>query len=174
MSRVDNGVVEAVRKDNKALNIGGNWYSSYEGFSGISKNDVVSFEFTVKGQWKNIKGAIEKVTGGAGADDAPTLRGTSPNAEELPPHYMIARGYMNKVQVFPIPFDHPDRAIIRQNSLTNAVNMMAHGDILASIDDSGLMAEACIEVASIFEKYSTGQLEMEEAERLVAEQHTEK
>jgi len=169
---VSNGVVEAVRKDNKGLMVASNWYSSFNAFSGIVKGDVVSFNFKEKGQWKNIQGPIEKVTGVAAIDatasEVTTAQPQASQGQELPPHYMIARGYMNKVQTFPVAFDHTDRAIIRQNSLTNAVKMLGYGEIFAGIDDASIMAEVAIEVAGIFEKYSTGQLEMEEAERLIA------
>jgi len=167
MSNVSNGVVEAVRKDDKGLMIAGTWYSSFNAFSGISKSDVVSFNFTEKGQWKNIKGPIEKVTGIAvGSESVSQPSTASAIQQELPPHYMIAKGYMNKVQSFPIPVDHPDRAIVRQNSLTNAVNMCSQ--IPALGDSTEAIAEEIIKVACIFEKYSTGQLEMEAAVEAVA------
>lgn len=173
MSNISNGIVEAVRKDNKGLMINGNWYSSYNGFSGVSKGDVVSFSFKEKGQWKNINGAIEKVSGGTvGTTDSASTSAPQAPAQDLPPHYMIARGYMNKVQTFPVAYDHPDRAIIRQNSLTNAVNMINGMGIDGGAPND--IAEVVLEIASIFEQYSTGQLEMEEAEKLVAAMaHTE-
>ena len=176
MSNVTNGVVEAVRKDSKGLMIAGSWYSSFNAFSGIMKSDVVSFSFVEKGQWKNIKGPIEKVTGVATADatSPPSIAELVAKSEELPPHYMIARGYMNKVQMFPIPADHPDRAIVRQNSLTNAVNLLTHTGFATSGGDAAEMANIAIEVAGIFEKYSTGQLEMEEAEKVIAEMTKDK
>ena len=175
MSNVTNGVVEAVRKDSKGLMIAGSWYSSFNAFSGIMKSDVVSFSFVEKGQWKNIKGPIEKVTGVATADatNPPSVAELVAKSEELPPHYMIARGYMNKVQMFPIPADHPDRAIVRQNSLTNAVNMLTNKHSFEGMTDVGI-AGLCVEIASIFEKYSTGQLEMEEAEKVIAEMTKDK
>lgn len=170
MSDVSNGVVEAVRKDNKGLMIAGTWYSSFNAFSGIMKSDVVSFNFIEKGMWKNIKGPIEKVTGVAVSDAIVSASSgtTQPDAPELPPHYTIARGYMTKVQSFPVAFDHPDRAIIRQNSLTNAVNLLGHIGLDGATDNINA-AEVAIEVAAIFEKYSTGQLEMEAAIAEVAE-----
>lgn len=177
MSNVSNGVVEAVRKDSKGLMIAGNWYSSYNGFNDISKGDVISFNFDVKGQWKNIKGPIEKVTGVAVGDaTASSTETMAPQAQDLPAHYMIARGYMNKVQTFPVAFDHPDRAIIRQNSLTNAVNLITgvcHKDILISSEVENSIAQTAIRVAGIFEKYSTGQLEMEAAIAEVAAMTTD-
>jgi len=156
-----------VRKDDKGLMIAGTWYSSFNAFSGISKSDVVSFNFTEKGQWKNIKGPIEKVTGIAvGSESVSQPSTASAIQQELPPHYMIAKGYMNKVQTFPIPVDHPDRAIVRQNSLTNAVNLMCEFGTKGIIPKDA--AQGCIEIATIFEKYSTGQLEMEAAVEAVA------
>ena len=164
MSNVTNGVVEAVRKDSKGLMIAGTWYSSFNAFSDIMKSDVVSFNFTEKGQWKNIKGPIEKVTGVAVSDATSSTETMAPQAQasqEVPAHYMTARGYLTKVQTFPVAADHPDRAIIRQNSLTNAVNLVNHLDMDSEIPNEA--AEVCIEVAGIFERYSTGDLEMEAA-----------
>lgn len=179
--KVENGVVEAVKRDNKALKIGDSWYSSYRPFSGISSGDVVSFSYKVagdQGQWKNINGAIELMNKSQGEpSQAPS---SGPASQELPPHYMIARGYMNKVQVFPIPMDHPDRAIVRQNSLTNAVALLGHqtsamirSDDLSELMSNNEYAQEAIKIAVIFEKYSTGQLEMEEAMKMIGKQNDE-
>lgn len=166
--RVENGVVEAVKRDNKALNIGGEWYSSFQAFSGINRGDVVSFEYAVKGQWKNIRGAIEIHTGGQVDGQVPASQ-PSAASQDLPPHYMIARGYMNKVQVFPIPVDHPDRAIVRQNSVTNATALVVGMGYAPDETDVMDRAQEVLEIAVVFEKYSTGQLEMEEALKFIGD-----
>ncbi len=69
-------------------------------------------------------------------------------------------------KVFPIPLLHGDRAIVRQNSVTNAVKLAADGGYLAGLRPSEA-ASTVIDIARMFEAYSCGDLESEAADKLV-------
>lgn len=169
MSNVVNGVVEAVSKDKKSMLIDGSWYRSWDALEGVGKGAVVNFDFVIKGTYKNVKGPVEIVTAGA-----PTGRASGPAPSKhangdhgtmsQPAYYRKDLGYMEKQ--FPIPYDHPDRAIVRQNSLTNAVKFLTS---LPAEDVKKVTVEGIIGLAVQFEKYSTGQLEMEQVTKAQAE-----
>jgi hypothetical protein len=65
--------------------------------------------------------------------------------------------------VFPIPALHGDRAIVRQNSITNAVKLIT--DSVHSTDEADWeqLADIAISIARKFEAYSCGDLDMEQA-----------
>ena len=66
-------------------------------------------------------------------------------------------------KVFPIPALHGDRAIVRQNSVTNAVKLIT--DSVHSTDEADWdeLADMVIAIARKFEAYSCGDLDMEQA-----------
>lgn len=65
---------------------------------------------------------------------------------------------------FPVPLDHGDRSIIRQNALTNARGVLeAYG--VGKWSDLDDIAEEIIRIAYKFEEYSSGQREVNEAKR---------
>jgi hypothetical protein len=71
--------------------------------------------------------------------------------------------------VFPIPPLHGDRAIVRQNSITNAVKAVA--DLLDSDDmNIDLYVDTIITVARKFEAYSCGDLDAAQAEEMVSKE----
>jgi hypothetical protein len=72
--------------------------------------------------------------------------------------------------VFPIPLLHGDRAIVRQNSITNATKAVR--DYLVSTDGFDSVqdyADIIIEIARKFEAYSCGDLDAQAAEAMVKE-----
>lgn len=86
-------------------------------------------------------------------------------AGTTPPTKSFNRG------VFPIPIDSGERAILRQNALTNAREMVCSG-INASTktlttDES--LVDRILSIASKFEAYTSGDVERREAEKAVAE-----
>jgi hypothetical protein len=64
--------------------------------------------------------------------------------------------------IFPVPKTHGDTAIMRQNALTNAVNMLNHCEL------GPYPVDTVLEVAALFAKWTSGQLEQEEAEKLLS------
>lgn len=134
----------------------GQWYSTGFDNPGVAKGDEVDFEFEntrygnkVKFETFKINGAAVKgkSTGPAKAPYVPRAVGTGGSA----PTY---------TKPFPIPLLHGDRAIIRQNALTNARELY-DSDPEKPIKDA---AKEIIEVARIFEEYSAGDGERREAE----------
>jgi len=78
----------------------------------------------------------------------------------------LSSGSSFKGKVFPVPVDHPDRSIIRQNSLAHATRLL-DGEL--DDDDFDALADKVIALARRFEAYSSGDLEVAEAERLASE-----
>ena len=159
------GIINSMRRDRKGLQLDdGNWYSSYQPLpQGIDRGAQVSFSFNQKGNFKNIVGvpSVLSEQQAPAANTESSVPVTNAVANTLPPHYQITRGYATLVKEFPVPFDHPDRAIIRQNSVTNAVNLIAASGKDLSKADLSHLVEHVLDVAQHLEKYSTGDLERE-------------
>lgn len=130
------GLVESVRKDGRGFKFeDGNWYSSYNPLpKDVQRGVKVRFDFAQKGQYKNIQGNVQVLGGMPQAQDS---GGT-------------ASGGM-----LPVSLDR-QRAIIRQNALTNAVNYFAQFTTEPTPDD-------VLEVAKQFEAYTTGDADLEDA-----------
>ena len=112
--------------------------------------DEVDFQYTENTYGKNIDHAsvrmINKGTGGSAPASAPAAR---------PAFAQI---------VFPIPLLHGDRAIVRQNSVTNATKLVVETNGKGKTPEE--LTERIINVARMFEAYSCGDLEALEAEKM--------
>lgn len=137
-------------KTSYSIQINGEWYSA--GFKPCPYNegDTVSANFEMNGSYKNITGyGAAPASAGSGAAPAPSAPAPRATGKQ-----------------FPVPSDHPDRAIIRQNALAHATKLVVEGTS-ADMPDLDGAAERIIELAYKFEAYATGQREVEAAERLV-------
>ena len=119
--------------------------------------DEIDFQFTENTYGKNVDlTSVQMIKKGTGV---PATASASPaKAPYSPP-----------AKVFPIPLLHGDRAIVRQNSITNATK--AIGDYVSDIDGISIedYASEIIRVARMFEAYSCGDLDAQLAEAMVAE-----
>jgi hypothetical protein len=116
--------------------------------------DTIDFQFTENTYGKNVDlNSVQLLAKGEGAPTA-TPAPTPPSPSKAP--------YSPPTRPFPIPALHGDRAIVRQNSLTNAVNLLREDKetIKLTPDDR---ANLVINVARMFEAYSCGDLDMEQA-----------
>lgn len=143
-------------KPTYTLTIDGDRYSG--GFTKPAGNigDVVSYEFS-SGKYGNelIKGSLS-VVGSGGGSSAP--------APHSAPSKVSSGGYGDKYsKPFPIPALHGDRSIIRQNSLTNARELVMGNAREPLTDDE--MAQQIIRIARLFEAYSCGDTEREAVEK---------
>ncbi len=116
--------------------------------------DTVDFQFTENTYGKNVDLNSVKLLAkgeGAPAPTAPVVGASKPS-------------YGPPAKVFPIPLLHGDRAIVRQNSITNAVKVVCdtHGGSATPQE----LAEKAIEIARMFEAYSCGDLDMAAAEQM--------
>lgn len=98
-------------------------------------------------QFWNITGLTKGASTGTVGTTASSGGPIATSSEDLPKHYTLSKGYATKLQTFPVAIDHPDRAIIRQNALTNAV---------AHVRDPDVSPQQVLEVAKIFESYTSG------------------
>lgn len=114
--------------------------------------DTIDFQFTENTYGKNVDlTSVRLLTKGDGATPTPTT-GSPGKAPYSPP-----------TRPFPIPALHGDRAIVRQNSITNATKMVVDSVIQTDTADWEALAENVILIARMFEAYSCGDLDMEQA-----------
>jgi len=161
------GIIEEVIDNGKGkgsgIRVGGAKYGVYDpaasGMGDVSVGDNVSFRFAEKDGsggivYKNLQGRITKTAAGATVAAAPASAATP------------ARSYGGK-GVFPVPLDDGSRAIIRQNALTNAREL-----VCKTLADGGKISpkviETVIDIAKQFESYTSGDIE-----RFAAEAATE-
>jgi hypothetical protein len=122
--------------------------------------NTVSFDFT-SGKYGNelLKGSLMAVATGGSTPPTSTPSPMPPS----PP----TRAYGPPVKPFPIPPLHGDRAIVRQNALTNArelyVACAPAGEL--TVSDFNAVADNIIQIARRFEAYSCGDLDFEAATR---------
>ena len=121
--------------------------------------DEVDFQYTENTYGKNVDmTSVQMLKKGTGAPTPSTSTAVPPKAPYSPPS-----------KVFPIPLLHGDRAIVRQNSVTNATKAVA--DYLDSNEDVDTVlayADLIIEIARKFEAYSCGDLDAQAAEMMAA------
>jgi hypothetical protein len=122
--------------------------------------DEIDFQFTENTYGKNVDlTSVQMLKKGTGAPTPSTSSASPVKAPYSPPS-----------KVFPIPLLHCDRAIVRQNSITNATKAVQD----FGVEDPETMgledyATLIIKVARMFEAYSCGDLDAQAAEAMVAE-----
>ena len=128
--------------------------------------DVVDFKFTDSSYGKNVDlTSLRVISKGDGT--------TLPAPVVEAPVASSSRPYGPSPKPFPIPPLHGDRAIIRQNALTNARELLCN---VTRNDTSctrfefltlGDAASEVIRIARMFEAYSAGDLDLAEAMKTV-------
>lgn len=146
------GTVEAITDKFGKFNVlldDGNWYSTkmeWKPKFPINKGDVITFDSGPTGKY------LQKVKitsgGGSSSGGGVPIAGSSNSP-------MKATGG----RTFPVGALAPERTINRQNALTNAVNFC----------NEETSPEEVIEVARLFEAYTTGDLDAAEAEEAMKE-----
>jgi hypothetical protein len=117
--------------------------------------DEIDFQFTENTYGKNVDlTSVRLINKGTGTPP-PSTAVTNATAPSKPSY--------GAPKVFPIPALHGDRAIVRQNSITNAVKLIT--DSVHSTDEADWeqLADIAISIARKFEAYSCGDLDMEQA-----------
>jgi len=118
----------------------------------FGSGDYVSFDVK-SGYPRDIDDKTVKV--GAGADhsssspttgDAPTSATGTPSGRKM---------YPKSQGVFPVPVDHPDRSVIRQNSLTQAREVVLNNRHFCELGVDEHVDEI-VRIAHKFERYSAG------------------
>ena len=125
--------------------------------------DTVEFD-GVTGMYGVETKAVNIIGRGTSAPTAPTSVGAVTSSSSAKP--FTGGGYKEKV--FPIPPLHGDRAIIRQNALARATDLViaASGGKPYEVDESRL--NIIIGFARKFESYTAGDLDLAEAMTEVA------
>lgn len=119
--------------------------------------DEVDFQYTENTYGKNVDlASVQMIKKGTGA---PTPSAPTSSPAKAP--------YSPPSKVFPIPLLHGDRAIVRQNSITNATKAVFDFSGVDGPEDIDSYAEMIIAVARKFEAYSCGDLDAQAAEAMV-------
>lgn len=148
-----NGTIEAYsnKYGKHSILVGGKWYSSkFEIKAG--KGDTVEFDDKDKG----YVNALKVVSAGSGGATKSSFGGRGATTVG-----------------FPVGFDTKDRSIVRQNSLSNAVKLV--GDLYSGVEVDGSeeslekVAVLCVNVARIFEAYSSGDDDAKAAAKMLEE-----
>lgn len=120
--------------------------------------DEVDFQFTENTYGKNVDlTSVRLIAKGAGAP---------PPATSSAPSTPAARPAYGAPKPFPIPALHGDRAIVRQNSVTNATKLVVESQKQGTLADMEAAADLIIEIARKFEAYSCGDLDAAMAEAM--------
>ena len=142
----------------------GNWYSYGFKKPAFAEGAEVEFTFTENTYGKNVDlASLRVISSGSGKASMAPPSASSEGAAPTP----AGRSYGPPAKVFPIPALHGDRAIVRQNSLTNAVNLLKEDKEMAKSSPEA-RAEAIISIARMFEAYSCGDLDVAMAKEMVA------
>lgn len=144
------GVVEKLSSNfgKFGMLVNGKWHNTNPEWLKVKPNegDTVEFDDGDRNYIKNLR----VVSGGTGA--APAAAGSAPKA-----------GGYGGGRTFPVAPTAPERTINRQNALTNAVSF------LGKDPKKVVSPDEVIEVARMFEAYTTGDLDAAEAEAALAE-----
>ena len=144
-----------------SIKTGEGWFSYGFKKPMFAIGDEVDFQYTENTYGKNVDHAsVKLITKGAVA-----VGGGSTSAAPATTPMRSGGGYAAKV--FPIPPLHGDRAIVRQNSVTNATKIVMDL-IVAESSDAEIVALEVIRVARILESYSCGDIDAEMAESYAA------
>ncbi len=146
-------------KPKYSMKINGQWFSAgFKKALAMPTGTQVEVEY-VTGAYGNDVTSIKATTGGV----APTAGTTASEGAATP-----SKSY-GRDRPFPIPVTHGDRSIIRQNALTHATNLYTTVVVDGSKKlDLKKAAEEIVELAYIFEEYSSGSREQKMAEEAVA------
>jgi hypothetical protein len=148
----------------------GEWFSYGFKKPAFSEGASIEFTFTENTYGKNVDAAsLRVISSGSGKAPMTPSASSSEGGGATPAAAPAGRSYGAPAKVFPIPALHGDRAIVRQNSLTNAVNMLKEDKDLAKLTGEA-RATYVISVARMFEAYSCGDLDMEMAKEMATKE----
>ena len=123
----------------------------------FSIGDEVDFQFTENTYGKQVDHtSVRMLKKGTGT---PVAASSAP----------AKASYTPAAKVFPIPALHGDRAIVRQNSVTNATKLVTEMAAKSKTEiDLVTLANTVVEIAKVFEAYSCGDDDAEAAEAMTA------
>jgi hypothetical protein len=143
---------KSTTKFGHGIMVNGNWYNSKFPIA-CDKGDDVEFD----DGGKKYVNKLRVTTKGGGADSGVGAKSTGSAGSAT-----VARssgGYSRGV--FPVPADDGSRSIIRQNSVTNAVNLTNTLIAAKKIPDGHNLEDVIFSWARLFEKYSSGDIDVE-------------
>lgn len=139
-----------------SIKANGEWFQYGFKKPAFNEGDEVDFQYTESSYGKQVDAkSVRTLAKGTGSPTA------APSGGGGKPTY--------SAKVFPIPPLHGDRAIVRQNSITNATKLVCDLSNYESWSDGKDAADEIIAIARMFEAYSCGDLEAEAAAKMMEE-----
>lgn len=159
------GVVESKSNNGKSIKVNGEWFGAFSPatLTFVNRGDEVSFTYAKDktGQYNNIKGAVTVGKGNGLQSQTDQVKSDAP--APAPTHRPYKGG-------FPVPMDDHSRSIIRQNALTNARELFCWAlDPNGEESNSDENAKRIINIARIFEDYTSGDYDLRAAKELLKE-----
>lgn len=154
------GYIKAIRKDGKGFQLDdGNWYGVFAATQlKANKGDYVEFAYksVIKNgnEYRNVQGVV------SGTAVSPT----GGSMREIPENN--SGGQSRSPLMLPVMLAR-ERAIIRQNALTNAVALCSTNNLHLT---EGTHPEAVIKIAREFEAYTSGDYDIDTARRSLEEE----
>lgn len=172
--RLENVVVEAAStkpvktrygmKSTYSFKAGGEWFNANFKNPKVDKGDVISFNYEEDSYGK----AVDVDTISKGASVAPPIPAASSAGKADAPRFTGGK------RVFPIPALDGQRAIVRQNAVTNARELVAavlgkdSAAVKLNTKQMDVLTDEIIRIARKLEAYSCGDLDMEEVKAEMA------
>lgn len=142
-----------------SIKANGEWYQYGFKKPVFNEGDEIDFQYTESSYGKQVDAkSVRTISKGSGS---PTAAPTATIGGGGKPTY--------SAKVFPIPPLHGDRAIVRQNSITNATKLFCVAANIGDAVDFNAAATDIISIARMFEAYSCGDLEAEAAAKMMEE-----
>lgn len=137
-------------KPTYSINVDGEWFKCGFTKPKCNKGDEVSFEYTEGTYGKEVD--MKSLTTGSAATTAPAVPKSAPDG--------AGRPAFGGKGVFPIPALDGQRAIVRQNALTNARELYAASKGGKVYEFNRDVAAEIVSVARYFEAYACGDLDL--------------
>lgn len=144
------GTIEAVARNGKGFKIEETWYTAYKAvqLKGAQKGDEVEFEYAEKDvggtTFYNVQGDV-KVVGASTSSSAGSSSSGGSRTSAASSGYAGGVGDAAR-----------QKSIIRQNSLTQANALVSTYPELIQNDNAEQAALELVEIAKVFEAYSSG------------------
>lgn len=141
---------KSATKFGHGINVNDKWYNSKYPIP-CEKGDEVEFDDGDKNYANKVKVVVPASGGGSKGSSATSSTGAARTSSAS-----ASGGYRG---VFPIPANDGARSIVRQNSVTNAVNLLK--DFAVAGADIDTLVVKVLDIARTFERYSAGDIDAE-------------
>jgi hypothetical protein len=152
-------------KPTYSFKVGGQWYKTGFKDPKLSVGQDIEFESTTTMYGLEVGAEAIVVHGTTATPLVPTAVAKTDGSVKV---NMSPQSYSPK-GVFPIPALDGQRAIVRQNALTNARELVQQTIKVGGTFDAGPTVDTIIDIARRFEAYTTGDADVEQVKAAMAD-----